>query len=267
METVVTKLNEGTSELQQFDYNTLSSELLKNNFFGHVDFGLSRNLVDPTKLILNTEVGIVLDHVLEYLCFIGYLTKKGLDINSYLTLNFGVQIHIAIFIYQFLKKTPLGSPFIGYFFKSLGVHDSLSGYITKDNVQDTRPLKETIDFNTGTDVMLVSEEIIRKFTGVNAIMSVPFKMNYLQLKNLIKMDAMVEDQLSLDVYNVAFYAPKNIYLDQLNLIDNRLIYANKSLATYIQNDKIEIKARKLGEINSRKQQLLIELEVLKNEKS
>jgi len=86
----------------------------------------------------------------------------------------------------------------------------------------------------------------------------------LQLKNLLKMDAMVEDQLSLDVYNVAFYAPKDIYLEQLNLIDNRLIYANKSLATYIQNDKIEIKARKLGEINSRKQQLLIELEVLKN---
>ena len=86
----------------------------------------------------------------------------------------------------------------------------------------------------------------------------------LQLKNLLKMDAMVDNQLSLDSYNVAFYAPKNIYLDQLNLIDNRLIYANKSLATYIQNDKIEIKARKLGEINSRKQQLLIELEVLKN---
>ena len=86
----------------------------------------------------------------------------------------------------------------------------------------------------------------------------------LQLKNLIKMDAMVSDQLSLDSYNVAFYAPKDIYLDQLNLIDNRLIYANVSLATYIQNDKMEIKARKLQEINSRKQQLLIELEVLKN---
>ena len=86
----------------------------------------------------------------------------------------------------------------------------------------------------------------------------------LQLKNLLKMDAMVDNQISLDSYNVAFYAPKNIYLDQLNLIDNRIIYANKSLATYIQNDKIEIKARKLGEINSRKQQLLIELEVLKN---
>ena len=88
----------------------------------------------------------------------------------------------------------------------------------------------------------------------------------LQLKNLIKMDAMVDNQLSLDSYNVAFYAPKDIYLEQLNLIDNRLIYADKSLASYIQNDKMEIKARKLGEINSRKQQLLIELETLKNEK-
>jgi len=86
----------------------------------------------------------------------------------------------------------------------------------------------------------------------------------LQLKNLIKMDAMVDNQLSLDSYNVAFYAPKDIYLEQLNLIDNRLIYSDKTLATYIQNDKIEIKAKKLGEINSKKQQLLIELEVLKN---
>ena len=86
----------------------------------------------------------------------------------------------------------------------------------------------------------------------------------LQLKNLIKMDAMTDQQLSLDVYNVAFYAPKDIYLDQLNLIDNRLIYADKSLATYIQNDKMEIRSKKLMEIRSRKQQLLIELEVLKN---
>ena len=86
----------------------------------------------------------------------------------------------------------------------------------------------------------------------------------LQLKNLIKMDAMVENQLSLDLYNVAFYAPKDIYLEQLNLIDNRLIYADKTLATYTDNDIIGIKARKLGIINNKKQQLLMELEVLKN---
>ena len=81
------------------------------------------------------------------------------------------------------------------------------------------------------------------------------------------MDAMVEDQLSLDVYNVAFYAPKDIYLDQLNLIDNRLIYANVSLASYTDNDIIGIKARKLGILDYKKQQILIELETLNNEKS
>ena len=86
----------------------------------------------------------------------------------------------------------------------------------------------------------------------------------LQIKNIIKMQAMTTDQVSLDSYNVAFYAPKDIYLDQLNLIDNRLIYSDKSLASYIQNDKMEIKARKLGELNLKKQQLLYELEMLKN---
>jgi len=108
----------------------------------------------------------------------------------------------------------------------------------------------------------VKPKLDKVMAKVDAKIKNPLKN--LQLKNLIKMDAMVEDQLSLDVYNVAFYAPKDIYLDQLNLIDNRLIYANKSLATYIQNDKIEIKARKLGEINLKKQQLLNELEILKN---
>ena len=86
----------------------------------------------------------------------------------------------------------------------------------------------------------------------------------LQLKNILKLDAMTNQQVSLDAYNVPFYEPKNIYLDQLNIFDNRQIYPNKSLATYIQNDKIDIKARKLQEINLRKQQILMELEVLKN---
>jgi hypothetical protein len=87
----------------------------------------------------------------------------------------------------------------------------------------------------------------------------------LQIKNIIKMQAMTTDQVSLDMYQAtSFYQSKNIYLDQLNIFDNRLIYTNKSLATYIQNDKMEIKARKLQEINTRKQQILLELEVLQN---
>jgi hypothetical protein len=64
--------------------------------------------------------------------------------------------------------------------------------------------------------------------------------------------------------NTVFYKPKDIYLEQLNIFDNRQIYPNTSLASYTQNDKIEKKARKLQEINSKKQKLLLELEMLKN---
>jgi len=87
----------------------------------------------------------------------------------------------------------------------------------------------------------------------------------LAVKNIIKMEAMTSEQASLDMYqNAVFYKPKDIYLDQLNILDFRQIYPNTSLASYIQNDKIEIKARKLQEINIKKQRLLMELEMLKN---
>jgi len=87
----------------------------------------------------------------------------------------------------------------------------------------------------------------------------------LAIKNIIKMQAMTSEQASLDMYkNAVFYKPKDIYLDQLNIFDPREIYPNTSLASYIQNDKIEIKARKLGELNLKKQKLLMELEMLKN---
>ena len=87
----------------------------------------------------------------------------------------------------------------------------------------------------------------------------------LAIKNIIKMEAMMSEQASLELYkNAIFYKPKDIYLDQLNIFDLRQIYPNTNLATYVNNDRIEIKARKLQEINIKKQRLLMELEMLKN---
>jgi hypothetical protein len=87
----------------------------------------------------------------------------------------------------------------------------------------------------------------------------------LALKNIIKIKAMASEQASLDLYrNAVFYRPENIYLKQLNIFDFRQIYPNTSLASYMNNDKIEIKARKLQDINIKKQRLLIELEQLRN---
>ena len=87
----------------------------------------------------------------------------------------------------------------------------------------------------------------------------------LAVKNIIKMEAMTSEQASLNAYqNTVFYKPKDIYLDQLNIFDFRQIYPNTNLASYIQSDKIEIKAKKLNEIKIKKQRLLMELEALKN---
>jgi len=87
----------------------------------------------------------------------------------------------------------------------------------------------------------------------------------LQLKNLIKMDVMIGEQLSLAMYeNIEFYKPKVIYLNQLNIEDDRKIYADVTLAKYTDKDIIGIKQKELQLLDDKKQKLLIELEVLKN---
>ena len=89
----------------------------------------------------------------------------------------------------------------------------------------------------------------------------------LQIKNIIKLEAMASEQASLDLYsNALFYQPKDIYLEQLNIFDNRQIYDNVSLASYIKNDKVAIKANALYNISLEKQRLLKKLEQLKNGK-
>jgi len=86
----------------------------------------------------------------------------------------------------------------------------------------------------------------------------------LQIKNIIKLDAMASDQASLDSYDIPFYKSENIYLDQLQIQDMRQLYTDISLNNYIANDPVVIMQEKLREINIKKQQILIELEVLKN---
>ena len=89
----------------------------------------------------------------------------------------------------------------------------------------------------------------------------------LQIKNIIKIQAMTSEQESLALYEkMAFYKPKDIYLTQLNIFDSRQIYPNTSLASYIKNDKVAIKAETLYKLNIEKQRIIRELETLKNGK-
>ena len=83
------------------------------------------------------------------------------------------------------------------------------------------------------------------------------------VKNIIITEAMV-GEMSLAAYvNQEFYKPKDIYLGN-NLIDNRDIYNNVSLASYIANDPVNKKDVIMEKIKIKKQRLLIELKELKN---
>ena len=86
----------------------------------------------------------------------------------------------------------------------------------------------------------------------------------LELKNLITLKAMSENDILLSTYNVPFYQPKTIYVDQINITDDRKIYNNINLNSYIKDDPIAIRANKINELKIERQQLLIQLEVLNN---
>ena len=86
----------------------------------------------------------------------------------------------------------------------------------------------------------------------------------LQIKNIIKLDAMTSEQASFDSYDIPFYKSKNIYMDQIQIQDMRQLYTDVSLNNYIANDPVVIMENKLRDIETKKQLLIIELEQLKN---
>ena len=76
---------------------------------------------------------------------------------------------------------------------------------------------------------------------------------------------MQNDQVSLLAYNnTEFYKPKDIYLNQIEIFDNRSIYNNIDLVEYTANDIMEVKIKKLNEIKYKKNILLLEIQELKN---
>tara|TARA_R110000868_G_scaffold230401_1_gene483573 strand:+ start:1061 stop:2464 length:1404 start_codon:yes stop_codon:yes gene_type:complete len=83
------------------------------------------------------------------------------------------------------------------------------------------------------------------------------------VKNIIITDAMVGEVSLADYVNQEFYKPKDIYLGN-NLIDNRQIYNNASLASYIANDPVNKKDAIMQDININKQRLQLEIKALKN---
>ena len=82
--------------------------------------------------------------------------------------------------------------------------------------------------------------------------------------NIVYQD--IGDKILLITYeSIEFYKPKSMYLDQSNVLNNKQLYHDTSLASYIKSDPIFIKEQQLRNVDSIKQQLLYELDILKNE--
>ena len=125
----------------------------------------------------------------------------------------------------------------------------------KKEVTETKTPKKNIQ----------KKSITSKFDKVMAKVDATVKdiSKNLVVKNIIITDAMV-GEVSLAAYvDQEFYKPKDIYLGN-NLIDNRDIYNDVSLASYIANDPVNIKDTIMQDININKQRLILEIEALKN---
>ena len=86
----------------------------------------------------------------------------------------------------------------------------------------------------------------------------------MELKNLVKLDAMIDNTMLLTYGNVPFYKDKKIYTDQINIFDNRILYDTVTLVSYQQKDPVFQQQKALFEIRQEKQKLIREIQVLKN---
>ncbi len=119
-----------------------------------------------------------------------------------------------------------------------------------------------------TDVAKVESKLKQKLKAIAKQIAKTTKQT---TQNLTKEDLFFKSN-TLDAYNkVQFYKSKEIYTDQnldlFNQIDlgvySKDIYTTVTLASYVNNDPVEIHKKKLQDIQARKNKILMELEVLK----
>ena len=128
---------------------------------------------------------------------------------------------------------------------------------------------ETVENDSGPE-QIKEKEIKKKETKVVSLDDVLEKIDEkvkdigknLQLKNLVKIKVMTSDN-RLEEYNIPFYDNRIIYDNQINIADNRVIY-QVDLAEYKQNDPIIQRRIKLNTILQERQDLINQLQVLKN---
>ena len=144
----------------------------------------------------------------------------------------------------------------------------------ESTVVDAKPKEETKTTTVATKEESTKEKKVETKENIKPTLTIIMAkiddkiknpVKNLELKNLIKMDRMIESDISLVAYNnTTFYIPKDIYLNQIAIFDNRSIYKNVDLVQYIDNDIMGIKIKKLNQIKYQKNMLLLQIQELKN---
>jgi hypothetical protein len=103
------------------------------------------------------------------------------------------------------------------------------------------------------------------------------KIDVAKIKEIIveevKVDLFSNQEILQEYSQVAFYQPEQIYtdvdtsfFDQVNMLEySKEIYQNVRLASYMDNDPVEVHRKNMERINMEKQRLLIELQQLKGQ--
>ena len=153
---------------------------------------------------------------------------------------------------------------------STGTEESEVQTTESEEQEDVQSEDREMDTETGvtTDVAKVESKLKK---NLKAIAKQIAKVTKETTQNLSKEDLFFKSN-TLDAYNkVQFYKSKEIYTDQnldlFNQIDlgiySKDIYTTVTLASYVNNDPVEIHKKKLQDIQARKNKILMELEVLK----
>ena len=132
--------------------------------------------------------------------------------------------------------------------------------------------RDEVDTNDriATDVARIETKVKRDLKKIAKEIA---KITKINTQNLSKEDIFFKNNNTLNAYlKTNFYKSKDIYtdsnIDLFNQIDlgvyTKDIYTTVTLASYVNNDPVEVHNKKLREINIEKRKLQAELEALKN---
>ena len=167
------KLYKG-EELSDRDYTNIVSNYLSGKKPGFLHYGLETERLQPEKIIKNISSSDL--EKPEFLFLLGYLIRKGLDLNFYYTGY--INVHIAVFIYTKSPENPYRK-YINDILKTSGCNFNTLAY-TGNNV-DSKTVADVIKIGS----IQLEEEIELKNFFFNKDSFGSYKLPWSDIKKII----------------------------------------------------------------------------------